>query len=393
MNIRLLYLSAVTEGTVDSSRRHFFQLAGAAGILALSKTSIASPLSLFDSPGATSPATTAPPIFPYAERSKVALIHGDNRRKNVFDALLAIDSELKAGLQRKKYVIIKPNNVSTEKQLASTHVDALNGILDYLAPRFRGPLMIAESSAGDTLEGYSNLGYKPLEREWRSHQLSLLDLNREAKYETHTLIDFDLHITPVRLAARLFDPDAYIICCAVLKTHNAAVASLSVKNMVLGAPLHSPPGDGNWSDKRKYHVGVRQMQYNMLLTAQKMRPFWGATVIDGYEGMEGNGPTSGTPVNSRLAIASTDYIAADRVALEAMSINSLWPGYLVYCGQTGLGQYDLSKIDIIGSSIASVQKKYRLHSDIDRELQWMGPMEDLPPKLGRLPTNHEFLYG
>jgi uncharacterized protein (DUF362 family) len=378
---------------MDFSRRHFFQLAGAAGILLCSRGSKGSEPSFLDLFEGTSPATTAPPIFPYPERSKVALTHGDNRRKNVFEALASIDAEVKAGLQRKKYVLIKPNNVSTEKQLASTHVDAIDGILDYLAPRFRGPVMIAESSAGDTLEGYSNLGYKPLEKEWRAQQLSLVDLNREAKYETHTLIDYDLHITPVRLAARLFDPDAYVICCAVMKTHNAAVASLSVKNMALGAPLHNPPGDGHWSDKRKYHVGVRQMQYNIMLTAQKMQPFWGATVIDGYEGMEGNGPTSGTPVNSRLAIASTDYIAADRVGLEVMSINSQWPGYLVYCGQMGLGQYDLSKIDVIGSSIASVQKKYRLHADIDRELQWMGPMEDLPPKLGRLHEKDEFIYG
>ena len=100
------------------------------------------------------------PIVPYPDRSKVALTHGDNRRKNVFDALVSIDSEIKPGLQRKKYVLIKPNNVSTEIQLASTHVDALNGILDYLAPRFRGPVIIAESSAGDTLEGYSNFGYR-----------------------------------------------------------------------------------------------------------------------------------------------------------------------------------------------------------------------------------------
>jgi uncharacterized protein (DUF362 family) len=289
---------AVTEGTVDSSRRHFFQLAGAAGLLMCSKASKGMASSLLsasaDAPGVNSSSTTAPPIFPYTERSKVALTHGPSRRKNVLDALLSIDNELKAGLQRKKYVVIKPNNVSTEKQLASTHADALNGILDYLAPRFRGPIVIAESSAGDTLEGYNNLGYTPLEKEWRSHQLSFVDLNREAKYQTHTLIDYDLHITPVRLAARLFDPDAFIICCAVLKTHNAAVASLSVKNMTLGAPLHSGPNDGHWSDKRKYHVGVRQMQYNMLLTAQQMRPFWGATVIDGFEGMEGNGPTSGT---------------------------------------------------------------------------------------------------
>src|SRR5271165_1333494 len=281
---------AVTEDTVDSSRRHFFQLAGAAGFLMCSKTPDRLASSLLEpSPAdASGPASSAPgtePIVPYPDRSKVAL----------------------------------------------THVDALNGILDYLAPRFRGPVIIAESSAGDTLEGYSNLGYRPLEKDWRSHQLSLLDLNRDGKYETHALIDYDLHITPVRLAARLFDPDAFIICCAVLKTHNAAVASLSVKNMTLGAPLHSPPSDGHWNDKRKYHVGIRQMQYNMLLTAQKMRPFWGATVIDGYEGMEGNGPTSGTPVSSRLAIASTDYIAADRVGLETMNINSQWPGYLVYC--------------------------------------------------------------
>lgn len=374
------------------SRRHFFQLTGAASALALSQSCNALPSLRSDSAPGASPGPTAPAIFPYAERSKVALTHGDNRRKNVLDALTSIDAEVKAGLARKKYVVIKPNNVSTEKQLASTHADALNGILDYLAPRFRGPVMIAESSAGDTLEGYHNLGYTQLEKEWRSQPLSLVDLNREAKYETHALIDYDLHITSVRLAARLFDPDAYVICCAVLKTHNAAVASLSVKNMTLGAPLHSAPNDGHWSDKRKYHVGVRQMQYNMLLTAQKMRPFWGATVIDGYEGMEGNGPTSGTPVDSRLAIASTDYIAADRVGLEAMGIDSRWPGYLVYCAQMGLGQYDLSKVDVVGAPVTSVQRKYRLHSDIDRELQWMGPMEDLPPKLGSL-QKHEFIYG
>jgi len=343
--------------------------------------------------GGDLPAVNRQPIFPYTQRSDVALAHGESRRKNVLEALTSIDAEVKTGLQHKKYVLIKPNLVSSEKDLASTHAEAINGILDYLAPRFRGPVMIAESSAEDTLDAYHNFGYTTVEKERRSQQLSLVDLNREAKYETHALMDYDLHVTPVRLAARLFDPDAYIICCAVMKTHNAAVASLSIKNMTLGAPLHAAPGQGHWSDKRKYHVGVRQMQYNIMLTAQKMRPFWGATVIDGFEGMEGNGPTSGTPVASRLAIASTDYIAADRVGLEVMGIKSEWPGYLVYCGQMGLGQYDLGKIDVIGAAIASVQKKYRLHSDIERELQWMGPMDDLPPKLGNITHNPDFIYG
>ena len=120
----------------------------------------------------------------------------------------------------------------------------------------------------------------------------------------------------------------------------------------------------------------------MMLTAQKMRPYFGVALIDGYEGMEGNGPASGTPVPSRVAIASTDFVAADRVGVETMGIDAKWLGYLLFCWQSGLGQYDLEKIDIAGETIASVRRAYRLHNDIERELQWMGPMKDIPIKLG-----------
>lgn len=374
---------------MNFSRRRFFELAGAAGVF-LSRTSkaVASSTSSPSASLASADASTGVSL----PRARVAIAHGENRRKNIYEALASIDPQVQAGLQRKKYVLIKPNNVSTEIQLASTHVDAISGILDYLAPRFRGPVMIAESSAGDTLVGYDHLGYNSLEKEWKSKRLSLLDLNREARYQTHTLIDYDLHIVPVRLAARLFDPEAYVICCAVMKTHNAAIASLSVKNMVLGAPLHSVAGETYWNDKRKYHAGIRQMHYNMLLTAERMRPNWGLAIIDGFEGMEGNGPNSGTPVPSRVAIASTDYLAADRVALEVMGINPEWPGYLVYSAKVGLGQYDLRNIDVVGVTVASVQKKYRLHMDIERQLQWMGPMEELPPKMGKLLDEYSFQH-
>jgi len=326
-------------------------------------------------------------------RSKVALVHGDDRRKNVCQALVTIDDQVKAGLQGKKYVVIKPNNVSTSNQLAATHVDALSGILDYLEPRFRGPVVIAESSARDTMDGFENFRYTELVSERRSQKVSLLDLNREGKYETASLIDSDLHASPVRLAARLFDPDAYVISSAMLKTHNSVVATLSVKNMVMGAPLHSAPGETAWDVKHRYHAGPRQHHYNMLVTAQRLQPHWGAAVIDGFEGMEGNGPTMGTLVPSHIAIASTDFIAADRVGLETMGINPDWVGYLVFSGQAGLGQYDLSKIDVVGSSIASVQKKYRLHDWIDRELKWMGPMQELPVKTGSILELHDYIYG
>lgn len=355
------------------SRRGFVQLAGA-GVLSQSR--------LLKAQLSSSPSGLAGSDF--SAPSKVALIQGNGRRSNVYRSLIAIDDQIQPDLKTKKYVVIKPNGVSSRNQLASTHADAIAGILDYLEPRFHGPVIIAESSAEDTLEVFENFKYNDLATQRHTQKVSLLDLNREGKFETILLIDYDLHVTPVRLAAMLLDPDAFVISCARLKTHNTVVATMSVKNMVLGAPLRSAPGQPVWNDKRKYHVGIRQTHYNMLLTAQKLQPHWGAAVIDGFEGMEGEGPGDGTPVPSGIAIASTDYIAADRVGLEAMGVNPDWVAYLRYCAQAGLGQYDLSKIEIVGSTIAAVAKKYKLHPDIDRELKWMGPMHELPPSLGSL---------
>lgn len=366
------------------SRRQFAQAAGAGMVFspALLKAGLAEALDL-------------PVAAPVNTTSKVALVHGDDRRKNVHEALSKIDDQIKPGLARKKYVAIKVNFVSTSTQLAATHVDAVRGILDYLQPRFHGPIMVVESSAGDTLEGFKNFNYHPLVEERKAQKLSLVDLNREDKYHTVSMIDADLHISRAKLAARLLDPDTFVISSAMLKTHNSVVATLSVKNMVLGSALRSVPGESNWSDKRKFHVGVRPMNLNMLIVAQKLRPQWGVAVIDGFEGMEGKGPSQGTPVNSHVAVASTDFVAADRVGLELMGINPDWVGYLNYCGQSGVGQFDLSKIEILGPPISSVQKKYQLHPDIERELKWMGPLpaNEQDIKVGQLELPPEYIYG
>ena len=169
----------------------------------------------------------------------------------------------------------------------------------------------------------------------------------------------------------------------MLKTHNVVVATLSIKNMALGAPLHSPRKEGRgWNDKRLYHGGVRQTHVDIAMTAERLRPCWGAAVLDGWEGMEGNGPGDGTLVPSRIAIASTDFVAADTVGVEAMGINPEWVGYLGFCARARLGQGDLSKIEIRGAKLADVTRKYRMHDELERELRWMGPLKELPEKLG-----------
>jgi len=323
-----------------------------------------------------------PETFPGKEqRATVAISQGADRRNNVYNALKAIDRELQAKMKGKKYVVIKPNFVNTVNQLSASHADAMRGILDYLGESFKGPVVIAEASAGDSKQAYENFKFNALPAEYSRQQLKLIDLNDEGKFERVALLDADLHIVPCRIAARLVDPEAFVISSAMLKTHNTVIASLSIKNMVLGAPLHQATGETpRWNEKRKFHVGLRQTHYNMLTTATRLN--WGASLIDGFEGMEGNGPNSGTPVPSRIALASTDYVAADRVAAETMGIDPEWLGYVKYCGELGLGQYDAGKIDVIGAKVADVKKSYRMHPDIERELKWQGPMTELPFNLG-----------
>jgi uncharacterized protein (DUF362 family) len=314
-----------------------------------------------------------PELFGFdPERPVVSLTHGDNRYQAIYDSLAALDIFILPVLKTKKYVLIKPNVVSTTIQLAATHPETLRAILDWLAPRFGGPVVVAESSAETTTVGFANFKYAGVASAFKD--VSLIDLNEEARSRTIQLMDGDLRAQPVRLAARLFDPDAYVICAAVMKSHDRVVATLSIKNMVMGSPLHAPLGETWWNDKPKFHAGTRQANFNMFMTAQQMRPYWGAAIIDGFEGMEGDGPTQGTPVPSRVAIASTDFLAADRVALECMGIDSSWPGYLNYCAQAGLGQYSLDKIEIWGTQPAGVRRTYRLHTNIDTQLEWKRSM-------------------
>ena len=89
------------------------------------------------------------------------------------------------------------------------------------------------------------------------------------------------------------------------------------------------------------------MNFNVFLLAQKVQPR--LAVLDGLEGMEGNGPNHGTLVDHRVALASTDFIAADTVACQLMGVDRGDVGYLTYCSNAGIGQGDLSRIKIIGS--------------------------------------------
>ena len=319
---------------------------------------------------------TLPPVKPNPQRSTVSLVTGESRRRLIREALAALDPKLRNAISRRKYVLIKPNLTSVTIQLASTHADTLRGIMDYLAPWYKGPVVIAEAASGDTQAGFDNFGYAKVVSEFNRKRISLIDLNEEQKFVTMGMASRHLYINSVRMAARMFDRDAFLVSSTNLKTHDSVVATLTLKNMAQGAPLHNPRNaTPKWNDKRALHDGdAHHMNYNLMRMAQTLSPYWGLGLIDGYEGMEGDGPLNGTAVPSRVAVASLDHIAADRVGVELMGIAPQWVGYLRFSEQMGLGNYDLAKIDIAGEKIDKFKRTYKLHKGIERQLKWLGPL-------------------
>ena len=361
------------------SRRSLLRGMGAGSLLGASRLGAQQTPPSGVAPGPSRPAgeVQLQPVVAVPGRSTVSLVRGSERRKMIYEAMLAIDAQVRPALKRKKYVLVKPNLTSVTNQVASTHVDTIAGILDYLGPRFKGKVVVAEASSNDTLTAFENFRYAQLAVEFKRFDVQLIDLNREAKFQVVPLVDTNVRPMPIRMAARLFDPDAFIICCAIPKTHETAIATMTVKNMAMGAPLRSPTNSPRWSDKAKLHEGLHQTHYNWMLASAKLQPFWGAGVVDGLVGMEGTGPVNGTPIEHGVAMASTDYIAVDRVAAETMGLDAKQLAYLRYCEQMGLGNFDLQKIDVVGESIAAVRKNYKPHPFTDINKRLLGPLSEM----------------
>ena len=308
------------------------------------------------------------------EPGSVALSAGEDRAANVFQSLSLIKDEI-AGAVKGRKVLIKPNNVSITRQLAATHVDCLEGTLEFLRSIGIREATIAESTAtGTAMEGFESFGYRRLKK---SHKVEFMDLDDQG-YETAFLFDQKtFQPIPVRLSSVLLNKDEYfIISAAVPKTHDRVVCTLSLKNIVFGAPLKDKGfrwgrdrKPGTTSDKPVAHgSGHRATNYNIFTMAPRLHP--DLALIDGYRGMEGNGPTGGDPVEHRVALAGTDWLAADRTALELMGVDSGKVGYLNYCARAGYGKFNPADIRVLGEKVTDHRRTYRLSDRVEEQLSW-----------------------
>lgn len=287
--------------------------------------------------------------------SKVGLIKGNNRYQNIIRALKLIEPDIKKNIKEKHSIVIKPNFVSTTIQLAATHVDVVRAVLDFLKPLTDQKITIAEGAAlGPTKEGFRNFGYFDLEDEY---DIDFVDLNTD-HYLKVELWDRNMEPLKFRVAKTIADSD-FRISLARLKTHDRVIATFSQKNIAVGALL----------DKPKIHQGIKAINHNLAKLAEVIPPH--LSVIDGFEGMEGEGPSYGRAVPMGIALSGLDFLAVDSTGARLMGFDPKEIGYLYYCWRKGLGELEQDKIEIIGnSSVSACRKKFKPHSGLEKQRQW-----------------------
>jgi len=332
-------------------------------------------------------------------RAKVALVQGQSRRGNIAAALESIAHQVR--LDTVRQVLVKPNFVSVNRQLAATHVDAVRTVLDFVRARYDGPVVVAEGAAmSSTWEGFRNYGYEPLVEEYG---IELVDLNAD---DTVPVQVYDRRLRPLTVyLARTAVEAGYRISVSPPKTHDTVIVTLSIKNMVMGALVnpqavrHSggmpglaqrlaglapkwmwQSGLAEWgkgtflgrpggSSKMAMHQGFPVINLNLALVAPRVWPH--LAVIDGWQGMEGEGPGAGDAVDWRVALAGSDPLAVDVFTAHLMGFDPEQVGYLHYCRRLGLGEGELGRIEVVGNvAPEEVWRSFAPSPTHQRQLTW-----------------------
>jgi len=337
-----------------------------------------------------------------ANTATVALIKGDDRYDNIKRALERISDSI--DLRGKERILIKPNFVTVERPLAATHVDAVRAVLDFLKERTAARITIGEGAAlGDTLDGYERYGYSELARQYN---VEFVDFNR-GEWVHAPVYNTRFADMPLRISKTVVESDLRI-SVGPPKTHDTVIVTLSLKNMVMGSLLRDQRRQGGSgpaigvlkrlsamvpsqlknsdlmaplrtnvmrnvarSDKAAMHMGYGIINLNLYRLAPLVYPH--VSVIDGFVGMEGPGPTRGDPVDLRCAVASADFLAADSVAAELMGFHIADVGYLHYCNRKGLGVGDLDRITIVGDALADCRRAFAPPPGLNAQRNWQIP--------------------
>ena len=283
------------------------------------------------------------------EKTKVSIVKGPEKpNAKEIEAIVRKAIELVGGLDEVKsgdIVLIKPNICAPVAvgNATVTNPDVVRAIANMV--REKGARAIIGESAGvmdDTESCIRATGYDKLRREG----YEVIDLKGKKTVTIKIPIPKGKALKAVTLPKIVLDAKL-IISVPVIKTHGGEKVTLALKNMKGVLPD---------AIKKKFHTvyGVGQGVVDLLTV---VRP--GLAVVDGIVAQEGLGPVLGTPVEMGLIIASKDPVAADAVTSTVIGFDPKEIRIIDGASKAGIGTADLKKIEVVGTPIKEVQRRFK----------------------------------
>ena len=271
--------------------------------------------------------------------SKVAIVKGKRGHEPVFRALDLID--YKHALGDCDRVLIKVNFITDKTWETGATTDPMVVEAIILKLRDLSPeVYVVESDATITNadKAFKSTGMKEM---CQRHSVECLNL-RHVKDRVKIAIPNGEALQSIKVP-RLVTESA-IINVAKLKTHMSTKVTLGMKNLF-----------GLLPDKFKGKYHMKGISKVIVDINRVLKP--ALTVIDGFVGMEGRGPTGGIPVKMDLIIAGTDVVATDAIACRIIGFEPLEIVHIRKAFEKGLG--NLNDIEVLGSRIDDVKRLFK----------------------------------
>lgn len=256
--------------------------------------------------------------------------------------------------------LIKPNlfTTKTPQQGATTDMRIVLTIAKRIKKLGAEPVVgecpaMAAYARPDTV--FEGLGIRKLCEE-SNVALKVLDREKPLKIKTEESV----------ILNEFWFPEFVLECDGIinvpkLKTHVLTTLTCAVKNLF---------GLQQGGSKARYHVLTRndpeRFSHLLLDLYISIKSKVKINVVDSIICMEGEGPTTGDPVNLGLIIAGTDAVAVDMVASIIMGWDPMEVGTNYLAVKRGLAPSDISEIEIVGEALEDVIrpfKKPQTHQD------------------------------
>jgi hypothetical protein len=166
----------------------------------------------------------------------------------------------------------------------------------------------------------------------------------------------------------------------------------TTKNIIMASPLIGGSSNNN---KQSMHGGalnansIEPLSKNIFLLSNEFLP--DLAIVDGVEGMEGEGPVRGDPVQHNIALAGLDCLAVDITAVKLMGIDPQHILYLHWAANAGLGNTDEARITIEGPALENHIVAYEPNSGYDAMVEWAQQWIDDNPVAARRPLPASYL--